>query len=160
MTDLRFKIDTVSTRNKLNRCVISEYDMNIDYADYLLGECKALKNDYEMGGRKIIQFGEDYLYSKLNHIGRDKPQFIKDLIDDANSLFKTDFNSVLMNVYQAGKLIGIGKHSDSESGLEANSEVLSISLGSPDFFYVESNERNFDEPDELINIPVYHGKLS
>lgn len=149
-------IESIIT-HKLNRCVVKQYELNRQYADELLKECKQLKNDYEMGGRKIIQFGHNYLYSGLNHIGRDIPSFIKHALDDVNKRLQTDFNSALMNVYPSNKRVGIGLHSDSEHGLEYNPRVASISLGSSDFFNIVSNDP-YDEDDSLI-LPVDHGTV-
>lgn len=143
--------------HNLKRTNVYELKMENEYVDTLLLQCKQLKNDYEMGGRKIIQFGHNYLYSGLNHIGRDIPSFIKHALDDVNKRLQTDFNSVLMNVYPSNKRVGIGLHSDSEHGLEYNPRVASISLGSSDFFNIVSNDP-YDEDDSLI-LPVDHGTV-
>lgn len=145
------------TIHKLKNTTVDEFKLEKDCADDLLIQCKKIITDYEMGGRKIIHFGHDYLYSGLNHVGRDVPEFIECYLNRINSLFKTDFNSVLMNVYPANKRVGIGRHSDSEDGLEHNPMVASISLGSSDFFNIVSNDP-YDEDDSLM-LPVDHGTV-
>lgn len=143
--------------HNLKHTCITEFKIDKSYSDDLLMKCKNINTDYVMGGRKIIQYGYDYLYSGLNHLGRDKPDFIDKLLDDVNSHLQTNFNSVLMNVYPSNKKVGIGKHSDSEEGLEHDPLVLSISLGSSDFFHIVSNDP-YDDDDSLM-IPVDHGSV-
>lgn len=143
--------------HKLKRTHIDEFKLEPKVADGLLLQCKKIITEYEMGGRRIIQFGHDYLYSGLNHIGRKKPEFIDDLIESLNSRLQTSFNSVLLNVYPANKKVGIGKHSDSEEGLEYDPLVASISLGSSDFFNIVSNDP-YDDDDSLM-LPVDHGTV-
>lgn len=150
-----FNFDLVEIHN-LKYTTIGVYSIDSKIADQLLAECKRLTHDYEMGGRKIIQFGRDYDYSNLNHIGREKETFIEAIIECSNLRFKTNFNSVLLNLYEANKLVGIGKHSDSERGLEYDPMVLSISLGSSDFFNIVGNN---EYDDELLSIEVNHGTV-
>lgn len=69
-----------------------------------------------------------YNYSNTIFQPKDWPENLKQLKNRLNKSFKTNFNSVLLNLYRDGN-DSMGLHSDDEKELGKNPIIASISLG-------------------------------
>lgn len=135
----------------LKHCPIHCYSLPIEKANDYLSKCLELPITNGMGRRKIAQFGSDYTYSGIHHKGLDIPDWMQDLINEVNKLVGTEFNSVLLNIYQKGVNTGIGFHRDDEPELKSD-VVVSLSLGFADIFIIKGNG-------ESLSLELEHGDL-
>lgn len=101
---------------------------------------KVSTTPFKNSGRQVAQIGSDYTYSGVTHTGLSWDSFpsIKSLMDKVSKATDSNFNSCLINVYPAGKTVGIGKHTDAEPELEHSSAVVSVSLGESCEFVLEN----------------------
>lgn len=82
----------------------------------------------------------------------DELQQIKNKIEDAS---KTDFNSVLLNLYRSGQ-DSISWHTDAEKELGKNPIIASVSFGETRKFQLK---HKFNKEIEIVNIELQHGSL-
>ena len=81
------------------------------------------------GSRLVLYLGDfPYEYGILKHPSIPIPSFLIPTLNAAKSLVATDFNSILVNVYNSGA-VSLGWHSDNEPELVINPTILSLSLG-------------------------------
>jgi hypothetical protein len=103
------------------------------YLNTLYNELSNIDYPIKKANRLIQHYGNNYSYSGINHKEQIVPEFVKDLMYFVNMLFNQNFNSILINKYPAGKMVGIGYHKDNEIELKTKT-IVSLSLGSSDNF--------------------------
>jgi alkylated DNA repair dioxygenase AlkB len=94
---------------------------------------------------------------------------LKQLIENINNFFSTNYNGILINIYYNGEDY-ISAHSDDEKDLDSSNKVIAISLGENRIFRIRSKKTlentiisNIDSNIKMKN-PVYdietqHGQL-
>ncbi len=81
------------------------------------------------GSRQVLYLGDHpYKYGNYSHPPLPIPSFLFPLLKTAKCPAATDFNSILLNVYNSGAAT-LWRHSDNEAELGTNPTILSLSLG-------------------------------
>ena len=102
--------------------------------------------------RLTAWYGEHgYGYSGIRHQPQAMTRDLLALKSRAEAIWKTSFNSVLINLYRHGQ-DSMGWHSDDEAALGDNPIIASLSLGAARRFQFKHRKT-----DERINIKLSHG---
>ena len=111
---------------------------------------------YKNTKRKVCSIGKEYSYSGQTQKAVDWSVYppLKSLVDRINKELGTNFNSALLNWYEANERVGINFHSDSEPEIVKGSKVLSISLGETCTFILESKDK-----EERIEVELKDGDV-
>lgn len=136
----------------LKQTVLHYAGLSKDQADRLLQLCLDTPTTHTMGGRQIVQFGQDYLFSGRVFKATPIPEWLAQVIEQVNQKTGQSFNAVLMNVYPAGSSVGIGFHADDEPELGSDPVVASISLGADCKFELRATHS-----DERVSMVLEHG---
>ncbi len=125
---------------------------------------KALEKEVFWEQREITLFGKTYMqprlipwqgekaysYSKQTLPSRPFTKVVSTLIDELNSIHKSEFNGALLNLYRNGN-DSMGWHSDNESELGKEPLVFSLSFGAERRFRIR--EKNNKKETQSIDLP-------
>ena len=136
----------------LKQTVLHYTGLSKDQADRLLQLCLDTPTTHTMGGRYIVQFGQDYIFSGRTFKATPIPEWLAQVIQQVNQKTGQSFNAVLMNIYPAGSNVGIGFHADDEPELGPDPVVASISLGADCKFELRATQS-----DERVSMVLEHG---
>lgn len=129
--------------------------------DALVSDIMHIKFD-QVGNRLVAWFGNSaYSYSKHCHKSNVKcPSSITSLFVTLNNICKSDFNSVLINVYKNGDS-SIGWHSDDEPELDQNHPIASVSIGETRLFEVKHKHRAYQYTQPMLHglLMIMHGSF-
>ena len=94
--------------------------------------------------RKVVYYGVvPYSYTGARHDTLELPEngLVSEIFHSINSLFHNHFNSVMVHYYE-NETSHMPRHSDDDPFIEANSVILSLSLGVTRTFNIYSKSEN------------------
>lgn len=107
--------------------------------------------------RSMAMFGSDYKFSKITIPNNPIPKFIKRLLNKVNKKLGTNYNAVLVNVYENGSKY-IGAHSDDERELSKDNQVAGISIGATRKLRIKPKEKD-NCPEKIPDLDMDNGML-
>lgn len=97
---------------------------------------------------------EGYFYSGQLAASKPLHPCMRELMDNINERFESDFNGILINKYASGEDY-IGKHSDNEKALNPKVGVLMVSHGAVRKFRIRNKETN----EIVMDVPTEQNKI-
>lgn len=144
-------IGNFSNMTLLEQCIIDVKDELIDKQEIIVYGRICHQN------RAVGFFSDDSLgYRYSGQIAGSVPlsNNMKQLLNEINALFSSEFNGILVNRYNNGEDY-IGPHSDNEKGLDTTAGVVSVSYGAVRKFRI----RNKNTKALIKDVPTTSGIL-
>jgi len=151
-------------------CYVENNFIDSEHADILLSKCKDLPlivhPEFKLFGNLCVMHrsmgffsnkSRGYKFSGTMCASNPLPDFLEELLNIVNAKLSTDFNGILLNLYDGGNDY-IGKHSDDEKELSSSGTVAAISLGKERTFRIRTKVKG-STGKIIADVRTKHGQL-